>query len=136
MRSAQSRLGVVTSLGAMRRSAGVCVEALPVSLSAIKLGSVAAAGLLSAVLMRGLFAASRRKAAAASVTRSLPAPGSPAGAVGSYLLSEAAVTLLLPLLRRYMLGEGPAAPAAPGAAAIEAKPAARGLLRRLFSSAR
>ncbi len=98
MRSAQSRLGVVTSLGAARRGVGRCADALPVSAAALKLGSAALAGLAGVALVRALFT-SRRAAAAASA----PAPAS--RQMGRYLLSETVLTLLLPLCRRYFFGK-------------------------------
>ncbi len=103
MRSAQSRLAVVTSLGSARRAASDCVDALPVSLNALKVGGVAVGGLAGAVLLRGLFTASRCKAKAAA-SKALAAPPSRTP-LGSYLLSETVLTLLLPLCRRFFLGE-------------------------------
>ncbi len=96
MRSAQSRLGVVTSLGSARRGVGRCVAALPVPTSALKIGGAAVAGIAGAVMARGLFR-SRKKA--------VPAPAASSGRGMGLLFSEATLTLLLPLLRRYFLSE-------------------------------
>ncbi len=139
MRSAQSRLGVVTSLGAARRGVGSCVEALPVSLSALKMGGVAVAGIAGVALLGGLLSSRSGKA------KTRPAPKATASAasvahknVGSYLLSEAVVTLLLPLCRRYFLGElcGTVPPGAVQKTTAVQTPPARGLLARLFSTGR
>ncbi len=97
MRSAQSRLGVVTSLGAARRGVGRCANALPLPGAALRVGAAALAGLAGVALLRSL--ASSRRAAAAAATA---APDS--RRMGRYLLSEAVLTLLLPLCRRYFLG--------------------------------
>ncbi len=102
MRSAQSRLGLVTSLGAARRGVGRCVDALPVSPSVLRMGTAAFAGLAGVAVLRSLFS-SRRKAASAQAA--LPPPAAQR-ATGRHLLSETVLTLLLPLCRRYFLGEG------------------------------
>ncbi len=101
MRSAQSRLGVVTSLGSVRRGAVRCVNALPVPPSAFKIGGAAFAGLAGAVALRGLFSSSRRKEKALALAAPPAAPRRNLG----YLLSETALTLLLPLCHRYLLGK-------------------------------
>ncbi len=102
MRSAQSRLGVVTALGSARRGTLRCVESLPVPTSALKVGGAAFAGLAGAVLLRGLFSSRRKKKATAVVAA--PSAASSRGGMG-VLLSETLLTLLLPLCRRYFLGE-------------------------------
>ncbi len=103
MRSAQSRLGVVTSLGAAREGLGRCTAALPVPPSALRIGAATLAGLAGAVLVRGLFSSRKKKAApVAAVAAAAPA----AARSMNVLLSETALTLLLPLLRRYFLGGG------------------------------
>ncbi len=111
MRSAQSRLGLVTSLGSACRGVGRCVNALPVPVTALKVGTCAAAGLAGAALLRSLF--SRRPAPPA------PAPqlsSSRKGSMVRLLLSES-VVVLLPLLRRYVLGEGAPGSPQPGSLA-------------------
>ncbi len=103
MRSAQSRLGLVTSLGSAGRGVRSCVNALPVPTPALKAGGIAAVGLAGVLLLRGLFSSRRKsKAPAAALVAKAAAPQNN---VGSYLLSEAVLTLLLPLCRRYFLGE-------------------------------
>ncbi len=103
MRSAQSRLGVVTSLASARRGVVRCVDALPVPPSALKVGGAALAGLAGVALVRGFFSSRRKKAAPATPA----AAATPQRSLG-FLFSETALALLLPLLRRYLLGETPA----------------------------
>ncbi len=105
MRSAQSRLGVVTSLGAARRGVGRCVDALPVPLSAFKVGGAAVAGIAGLTVVRRLFSPRRKQKKNLAATPSAPASHPGAG----YLFSEAVLTLLLPLCRRYFLGDPGAA---------------------------
>ncbi len=100
MRSAQSRLGVVTSLGLAGRGVGRCINALPVPMGALKVGAAAFAGLAGAAVLRSMV--SRRPASSAAVC---PPPASSGKGVGRYLISEALLTLLLPLCRRWFLGD-------------------------------
>ncbi len=112
MRSAQSRLGIVTSLGSARRGAVRCVESLPVSLSTLRLGGSALAGVAGVALLRGLVSL-REKAKKKAADKAAPAAAA-RNSVAGYLLSETVLTLLLPLCRRYFLGEGaPAGTALP-----------------------
>ncbi len=106
MRSAKSRLGLVSSLGSARRGVGRCVDAVPVSARAVKLGGAALAGLAGAVVLRSLLPRRRRAAALpAPVPAPVSRPAVPRHALGRVLLTESVVTLLLPLCRHYLLGE-------------------------------
>ncbi len=97
MSSAKSRLELVTSLSSARRGVGRCVEAIPVSANALKLGAVALGG----TALVGILLSSRRKAKAVAA---LPPPASSRGHAHP-VLSEAVLTLLLPLLRRCLLSD-------------------------------
>ncbi len=103
MRSAQSRLGVLTSLDSARRGVGRCAEALPVSARSFKLGAATLGGVLGALVLRGLLPGRRK-------SRPLPPPPAPPALprsprLGQQLLSQSVVLLLLPLCRHYLLGE-------------------------------
>ncbi len=100
MRSARSRLALVTSLGSAGRGVERCVDALPVPTKALKYGAAVVAGLAGVTLLRALFS---RRSATAVVPAVAPA-ASPHRQVGRYLFSETVLTLLLPLCRRYLLG--------------------------------
>ncbi len=102
MRSAQSRLGVVSSLSAARKDVGRCVDALPLPGPAFKLGAGVVAGLAGVVLLRALLPTRRRAAAPAPVAA---APAAPRPQVGRLLLSQSVALLLVPLCRHYLLGE-------------------------------
>ncbi len=104
--SARSRLSLVTSLGSARRGVDRCVKSVPVSSSGLlKVGAAAVAG---AVLLRMAFSFRR---SAKKAKPALPPPTPRSSGIGRQLLSETMLTLLLPLCRRYLLGENsPLAP--------------------------
>ncbi len=105
MRSAQSRMGLLSSLASARRDVGRCVDAIPVSVRTLKLGGAAFAGLAGVALLRLIFSSGRRKS---TVTPAAPlASASPQRSMGRYLLTESIVVLLLPLCRRLLLRDGP-----------------------------
>ncbi len=102
MRSAQSRLGVVSSLSAARKDLGRCVDALPLPGPACRLGAGVVAGLGGVLLLRALLPSRRRSAAPAPAA---VAPAAPRSQVGRLLLSQSVALLLIPLCRYYLLGE-------------------------------
>ncbi len=101
MRSAQSRLGLVSSLGAARRDVMHCAELLPRSARALRLGAGIAGGLAGVVLLRALLPSRRRPAAPAAVPVRAPRKNG----MGRYLLTQSVALLFIPLCRHYLLGE-------------------------------
>ncbi len=105
-RAAESRLGVLSSLESAGKGVRRCVDALPLSAQAFRIGSAVAAGMGGMLLLRALVPSRRRPAAPQQ-----PAPAPTQRHLGRYLLTETIVMLAIPLCRRYLLGTGHETPA-------------------------
>ncbi len=105
MRLAQSRLGIVTSLGSAGRGVSRCVEALPVSVRAAKFGAAAVGGFAGISVLRSLFSSARRcKVAPKSAVSGSPPPA-PAPGVWHGVFHQLVPLLLVSLSRHYLLRE-------------------------------
>ena len=103
MRSAESRLGVVTSLDSAMRGAGRTWELLRVPRSAARWGLFACGSALGVLLLRRMLGSGRKAAVAAPA---VAAPQSGALALVGRLLLQALPVLLTPLLKSQMRGGG------------------------------
>ncbi len=117
MRAVQSRVGLLSSLDSAGKGVSRCVQALPLPGQVLRVAGAVSAGFAGVMLLRLILPSRRPAPKALPVAAAVPARSQPQG-LSRYLVTETIVMLLLPLLRRYLLGrDAAAAPATPPAVA-------------------